>query len=459
MSKKTRTDKWKKAGMILLFWVGLAVLGMHLQKIFRAEDPRIYQIVEGFYNEPPDSLDAVYVGASNVYAFWQAPLAWGDYGYAIYPLSVAGMPAQATKYMVEEGRKTQPDALYIINLNGFKKPKITEQSIHYLVDYMPFSVNKFRLVNELTEAQGIGVSDRLEYFFPIIRFHSGWSELSSHVFGRSLNGLKGAISYSEFLKTTKDVTEKYVITDHKAALTEEQEELLSDLLSYCKEEKVKVLFVIVPQAIGSKKQAGQLHTIADRIAAEGFDVLDLVNAVEEIGLDLTTDFYNKRHTNLHGSIKFTSYLGRYLQENYSFDDKRGNPDYADWDEAYEKYVNTISGYATDFELLHEKRDRSLAAPELSVSSGSDSAALNWSRTENADGYLVYRKSSRKGAKAWEKIASVDSAVTAYTDTGLEADATYWYTVVPVCQRDGELWYGKYDMTGETVEILKEDNDK
>ena len=62
----------------------------------------------------------------------------------------------------------------------------------------------------------------------------------------------------------------------------------------------------------------------------GYSVLDMQKLAEEIALDFTTDFYNTGHVNVHGAVKTTDYLARYLTDNYGFQDKHSNPDYSDW---------------------------------------------------------------------------------------------------------------------------------
>ena len=194
--------------------------------------------------------------------------------------------------------------------------------------------------------------DKLEYYFPIIRFHSRWNELTEEDFNLSLKGIKGASVYDNFLKTSTDVTDEYCYTEEKAEMTEKQQETLEDLLQFCKSEAIKVLFVTVPQAIEDEETVAQLNTIEEIVRTEGFDVLDLMGSVDEIGLDFETDYYNARHTNIHGSIKFTHYLGQYLSQNYSFEDKREDADFSEWNDAYDKYVEWISPYITEAELRY-----------------------------------------------------------------------------------------------------------
>jgi len=443
--------KYQKVLKTVLFCIGLALMIAGMQRVFSTTDSRIYQTVKGFYKEPNDSLDAVYIGGSNVYAYWQGALAWNDCGIAVYPLSVPSMPAHAFKYLIEEARKTQPDALYIINLNEYKNPRVTVQNMHYLVDFMPFSMSKIRMINDLSGVADITGFSKLEYYFPIIRFHSGWSELESGSFEYSLNGLKGAANYNTFLKSIGDVSSLYLQSSERLDLTDLQKNLVDDLLSYCEENQVKVLFVVVPQAIEDETTLAQLNKVADYVDEKGFDVLNLQSSVSEIGIDVTTDYYNWLHTNLHGSIKYTDYLSRYLTEHYDFEDKRGDQNYSHWDNAYTKYLEIISPYSTDFERAHSERDYSLSSPLVTTTVTGQSVNISWNKIDGVEGYYIYRRYTNPETNTltpWEFIGSVDDAdITFYTDIGLGLDVKYNYTVVPVRMDGDSVVYGKFNMEG------------
>lgn len=218
----------------IAFIGGLMIVCLILQNVFRLDDARIKQTVRGFYKEEENSLDAVYVGASNVYAFWQGPIAWNEYGITVYSMSIPSMPVQSIKYMIEECRKTQPEALYIINLNSFKDTDVDVTKLHRLTDYMPLSTNKIEMIDTLCDSANINILDRIEYYMPIIRFHSEWSELTTEDFDFSLDGLKAGVHHKNFLKKTVNVLDNYRKTDQKCDISLQQKVILEDLLTYCK---------------------------------------------------------------------------------------------------------------------------------------------------------------------------------------------------------------------------------
>ena len=418
-----------------------------VQHVFGIGDYSIYSREQGFVQEKKDSLDGVYIGASHVFSFFQPPLAWNDHGIAVFSYAIPSMPAQSLLNRVIEARKTQPDALMIINLNTFKTISFGTQAIHRSVDYMPWSLNKLDMMDRLMDRAGFKWGDRLEYYFPVIRFHSGWSELDSYDFTHSVNGLKGAYTYKYFLQSSEDQTDNFDITEERADIQEEQQRLLDELLDYLKKENVNVLFVTVPQAMDQDTQK-QFNTIEDIVREEGFPCLDLMDKCGEIGIQQDTDFHDSNHINVHGSIKFTEYLSQYLIENYGFTDKRGQAGYESWDKSVEIYADTIDKYTLDLEREHRDRDYGLAAPKINKPSmEAGTAHLTWKASKGADEYLIYRKSDQEEDKFWTQVGETTGDVLEFDDSGLTEGAEYTYTVVPARTEGDTIYYGRFSFSG------------
>ncbi len=419
-------------------------------------DYRNFQWIRGFYEEREDSLDAVYIGGSNVYAFWCAPVAWENYGITVYPFANNAQPLAAAKYLVEEGRKTQPDALYIISINNVFFD-YSEAGIHYVLDFMPTSKVKFQLADALLDYGGYEPEDRLEFYLPLLRYHSRWNELTKNDFTYELNGLKGACTYGSYLKGSEDISASYRKTAKLGKLDGNVEQIINDLLDYCESEKVNVLFVTAPQGQGDVTTVAQYNTINSMIEERGFPTLDMTDMTDDIGLDLKKDYYNEHHVNIHGSVKVTDYLCRYLVENYHLADKRGDPAYSDWDQAFDKYVEATSPFALDFEYTNSRRDPALPAPELSgiTVNGGNALTVAWKAVKGADGYSVFRREDGAG---WQRIADVSADERSYRDENCWLAHKYTYTVAPYRVTEDGLCWGSYDFAGvAATEVLSAAN--
>lgn len=447
----------KPVAFITLFLILLSAVSVPL---FVSSVNNEYQWMAGIYEEREDSLDAVYIGSSNCYAFWNPVMAWEKYGISVFPYVCSSQPLIAAEYLVREARKTQPDALYIINTNtvgilgdsnsgsGDSVSDFDSVVLHRLLDYMPLSLNKLKLTDYLCDVAGLSFSERLEYYFPIIRYHDKWDTLTEENFDYEINNYKGADTLYWYLGYICDVTEKYTVTDECLPISDVLTDSLNSLLDYCEEEDVRVLFVSVPRAEKHEGDPERINTVNKLIEDRGFTVLDLVDKLDEIGLDTATDYYNLNHTNLHGSIKFTYYLSEYLIEKYGFEDKRGDEDYADWDEATREYNDLIKNRHLPVEHFPDKRNYDIPAPWISEVSngGSSSIDITWTAAWGATGYEIYRKVDDV---EWVYIA--DSFETTFTDKDAAKSGKYVYTIVPYCIEDGEKYYGKFNYWGRALE--------
>ena len=308
---------------------------------------------------------------------------------------------------------------------------------------MPFSLNKLALINHLADIGDYSFSERLEFYFPIIRYHTRWTEISGSDFSNELNGLKGSSTFESYLKVSNDVTSTYVTTDERATLSDKLVSSTESLLDYCDKENVNVLFVTVPQSRGNEYDMSRYNAVNAMIEKRGYTVLDLTERIDEMGIDLTTDYYNGGHTNIHGSIKLTYFLSEYLIDNYGFTDKRNNSDYESWNISYEKYADIISPYILDFETDAGNRTEILEVPSLTIEKDEAETVLSWNSIAEADGYIIYRKTNAESA--WECLS--ETTDTNYIVSLPDKEETHYYTVVPFLEDSGCRYYGDYLYSG------------
>ncbi|MBR2823421.1 MAG: fibronectin type III domain-containing protein [Clostridia bacterium] len=440
---KERTRRLLRS-LIFLLLLGAAVIGV--QGLFGSNSSWDYEHERNYLLEKPGSLDGVYVGTSNVHAFWQPAYGWKQHGIAVWNYSIDAAPAEAIKYMVIEARKTQPDALYIINLNTFKAESVDPDttSIHRVVDYMPFSLNRLRLTRRLTEKLDMPPLEKLEFYLPIIRFHTRWDELKDWVYGAADFDYKGSLHYSAYQKNVTDYSKTYRVYEGLEPVSDDVAEIMDDLLDYCDAEKLRVLFVIVPQVV-SREDQGRMQTLAQTVRDRGYTCLDLLTDYRELKLDLRMDFYNRKHTNVHGSLKFADWLGTYLMEQEGMTDKRGQPGWESWEAASESYLEDYLGaYHLPFELSLENRTE-LEGPAMKrVTVKELSATVTWDPSEGADGYEIFRKADDRG---WESVTAVEASASSYTEEGLEPKTKYTYTAVPFLETESGRKYGHFSVNG------------
>lgn len=335
----------------------------------------------GFYAEPNNTIDVVFIGSSPVYGAFVTPKIWGEAGITSYALSSHVQRPVAAKYLVEEALKSQTPSLFVFEMRMFAMSDAEMMTnmayTRGVTDNLKYSVNRVKLINALVpdsqtleymlkensptqqsdsdneqnnpvpnednpndieEAITLDISDmeRYTYYFDIFKYHSNWKTLSlwsqlRTCFYEYPDALKGYVPEYEIGSGTffdiKNCTEY-------SPIPREQEMVLLDLLTYLNEKEIPALFVLIPESINTET-AAKYNTIKKIVTDHGQDFLDMNEYYSEMSFDFSHDFKDQGgHLNIYGAEKMTSFFENYLLKNYSFSDKRGDSHYRSWDEAY-----------------------------------------------------------------------------------------------------------------------------
>lgn len=298
--------------------------------------------IDGFYQEEKNTLDVVFVGASDVFTGYSAGLAYGEYGFTSYPYAVDANNFRFFKSQVKELLQYQHPKCLVIETTGttgaFTDSLDDEQLavMRQYTDVMPLSDNKTDTINEFV------AKDKLSYYVPALahcgkinNFEDAIVRCSQKI--RGCTYLKGIVStnskqaYDKILDVNGDIS--------TAPLPESGYSVISDLLDYCETLDCKVVFVRFPHRITNDDEYDKLkqeNEIGRIITERGFDFINLDHAVNEIGLDMENDYYSDSHLNAHGQIKNTRYLCKLFSEQYGVGGSSLSQKNMDqWDKSYE----------------------------------------------------------------------------------------------------------------------------
>ncbi|MDY3251095.1 MAG: hypothetical protein SOX32_12195 [Candidatus Choladocola sp.] len=304
----------------------------------------------GFYAEEDNTLDIVFVGSSAVFAFWEPMEFWNDYGITSYNFATGSMPPQMIKYCLKEIQKTQDPRLYVIDLrpfsvaeDGYYQEKEIMNMEHDTVlrnvsDNFKYSLNRYEMIKECVPDS----YDKIPYYFDLMKYHTEWTRLFDR---QSLEyGTNSSHDSSKGFKMVNSVKQieptDYASDENRRPLSERLDPILYDLLDYCEEENLQVLFLVSAYR-QPKKSKETFNYISDVVAGYGYDFLNTNDYYEEIGLDFNTEFYDKNHVNIFGADKYTDFVGKYILSRYSFEDKRDQKAYESWNEDYEIWSEDV----------------------------------------------------------------------------------------------------------------------
>lgn len=297
--------------------------------------------IAGLKNE--DDIDMVYFGGSAAFVYWEPLKAWNDCGFTSYNYATNTVQAESIKAYIKEARSVQNLDLCVVDARAFEyySDDEAEAGLRRSTDCMDVtSPRRYELLREYFSNRNVAEdTDELSYYLDIAKYHTNTENLASSVAWKYINN--NAVSRNkgwEWMNKYGYLEEpENFITDERAELAGRGMSILEDLLSYCQKEDLKVLFVVCPFYI-TKEQYAKYNTIGDTVKAYGFDYLNANDYYAEMGLDFTTDFYNKNHVNLFGAAKYTEFLENYICSNYNLPDHRGDAGYSSWDEDYQRFL-------------------------------------------------------------------------------------------------------------------------
>ena len=427
----------------------LTLIFCKVQSILVAPDPSRTDVwIRELYDEPTDTMDVVIIGGSYSYTLFQSPLAWRSSGITVWNYACESQRLVEAKYMIKEARKLQPNACYVVCVNGLFG-KWRENIIHYLSDNMRFSINKLEMINRTCDLAEYGLSERLEYVIPIIRYHDRWRDVTVNDFHQNNMGMKGADIRTPFLTVSEDETIKYHPTNKNGKLSSDIRDIMDELLDYLDQNEIKAVFMAAPQ-FRSGKVISQYNSALKVAKKRGYPTLNLYEYMDNMHLDLTQDYYNQAHINIFGSIKATAFLADYFTEYLELTDKRNDCAYASWDDAYTKYQSEYLAQVIPEKLMDvNERDFSISAPGDEAAEKVDRGILvSWGNGSKADGYRLYKKT---GDEPFLFVTDTDAEVRSYIDKIAQGKEKLTYIIVPYTIKNGRRIFGNYKNCGVIVE--------
>lgn len=339
----------KKVFKIAAALLSIATVYACLSFCFNHQFSRDEIRIKNFYREPKNTLDVVLLGGSTVQTDYSPALAWEEYGYTSYSLSVASVKTPELKPMLKEVRKRHKDALVLVDVGCvYYTEQADEITLRRLTDNMPFfSKARWEAIWELVPPQ-----DRVYHYFPLSYYHNNWKrkedlldclkyslENLEIMFRRDRLTMRGITGIA--LQYPADIYVDYEGNTDTMPLHADSEEYLRDLLEYCKESgEDNIIFVRMPRYYNEARADEYLMiNEAMRIVEEyGYPAMNYDGFISEIGLVADEDYYNQTHMNIYGQEKFTRYLGEYLSRNVLPDQIEHSERVAEaWDEEYRAY--------------------------------------------------------------------------------------------------------------------------
>ena len=192
----------------------------------------------------------------------------------------------------------------------------------------------------------------IDYVFPILRYHSRWSDLSAEDFKYMFH--RDKVSFNGYymrvdVKAAEDVPEGRPLADYQFG--ENSYYYLDKLTKLCKDNDVKLVLVKAPTLYPYWYDEWD-QQIKDYASANDLDYINFLELQDTLGLDWNQDTYDGGlHLNLAGAEKLSDYMGNLLAIEYSIPDRRDESDLNEyWNQVIERYNAEIERQTTNLEL-------------------------------------------------------------------------------------------------------------
>lgn len=286
-----------------------------------------------YLKEKENSIDLMFVGSSMAYCDVIPARIYENTGHTAYVLSAPYMMPDTMYYYIKEALRTQSPEVIMLEATSFFFT-INEADYYKVnIGYMPYSINRLEATLFASPAK-----EKLGLLFPLFNYHERWEQytLKEHIEPRS-DAVSDIMAGYTYLEKAEPQTERF---EREFLCTEEEYEHNLDYLNMikrlCSEKGIELELFVVPacEYLCSELSDGLKETPGETRLVNFNDHFD------EIGFDLEKDFFDKRHTNFTGAIKFSDYLSEYIEENY---DLSGNEHDTDlWKKRVEHINEKIS---------------------------------------------------------------------------------------------------------------------
>ncbi len=314
---------------VFIFGVVLVFILIKVTDI--VESKRSQNKYKTFFEEA-DEYDVLFAGSSHIFCSIYPMEIYNDYGITSYDIASQGSRLPGTYHTIINALKYASPKLMVIDLYYiFADEKLDEESdsIHVTFDAFPLSYSKIVSIDDLIQSK----EKKIEMLFPLAKYHSRWIELKKADFVEGKNYYKGAEPRINLFIEAKElnIVDKAILpTDYTVGM-----EYLEKIIEHCQSKGIEVLLTGIPYQISDEEKIcyNYGYVLAKKYNINYLDLFETKNII-----NYKVDMSDEGHLNQSGAFKISSYIGKYIMENYNIPDRRNDNLYKHWIEDYENYV-------------------------------------------------------------------------------------------------------------------------
>lgn len=317
----------------------------------------------GDYYRSEKDHDVIFIGDCEVYENISPIAMWENYGIKSYIRGNAQQLAWQSYYILEDTLKYEKPDVVVYNVLALRHAEPQNEAYNRMtLDDMPLSMTKINAIQaSMTEEESL-----VDYIFPILRYHSRWSELTSddfeYMFKEKKQTSHNGYIMNAGVKALTSVPKAKPLANYD--LPETSMSYLDKMRELCEENGIEFVLMKAPAIYPTWYDEWNEQVVE---YAEKYDLLyiNCLEKTEEIGLDMTTDTYDAGlHLNVYGSQKNGNYIAKVLKENFNLEDHRNDEeDKKVWDEKVEYYYAMLEDQKYELETYGYLKSYGGVAPQ------------------------------------------------------------------------------------------------
>ena len=272
---------------------------------------RYTEKINGFFNEPAESMDLLCFGSSRMYCTMNPLSLHHETGLSAYVLATQQQPLPATYLYMKESLKTQRPKVLLLeaSMSFYNIEAAGEGAVRDCLDPLPWSETKREIIRTL-----VPEGERASYYFPFLKYHQRWKELSAQDFDFSWIKRRDPMRGCFAMDHPRPVSCRQWSYDGvpEEPVPAESLELLRRMKALAAENGAQLVLLAAPYEMVDE-DLGYLKALHRFCGDEQIPFLDLNLIYDSIGLDGEQDFIDEGHLNLGGSVKATRLIGGWLQ--------------------------------------------------------------------------------------------------------------------------------------------------
>ena len=277
-------------------------------------------VLAGEYYANAGSNDVLFVGDCEVYSNFSPITLWQEYGITSI---IRGTPSQTiwqSYYMIEDTLRYETPKVVVYNVFSMQYDKPQSEAYNRLaLDGMKWSKVKYNAIKaSMTDEETV-----TSYVFPLLRFHSRWSELRGEDFKYMFRSLQ--LSHNGYVMRvdTKPVTElPQPVPRADYSFSETDWYWLNKMKDLCTARGIKLVLI----------KSGSCYPhwfdewdkqIVDYAEKNNLTYINFLQHQSETGIDYTKDTFDAGlHLNLSGAEKSSRWFGTFLKDMPGVTDRR-----------------------------------------------------------------------------------------------------------------------------------------